>query len=119
MEIAIAGMHRSGTSMVASLLRQAGLYLGRDEEMLPPAADNPGGFWEHAEFVTLNDEVLRRAGRHGQSSRSDDVRQQGVTCSARSPRSSPGSTDTSIGVGRTRARASLFRSGSRCCRTSE
>ena len=62
MEIAIAGMHRSGTSMVASLLRQAGLYLGRDEEMLPPAADNPGGFWEHAEFVALNDEVLHRAG---------------------------------------------------------
>ena len=61
MEIAIAGMHRSGTSMVASLLRQAGLCLGRDEEMLPPAADNPGGFWEHAEFVALNDEVLRTA----------------------------------------------------------
>ncbi|MGH8977322.1 MAG: glycosyltransferase, partial [Acidimicrobiia bacterium] len=61
MEIAIAGMHRSGTSMVASLLRQAGLYLGRDEEMLPPAADNPGGFWEHAEFVALNDAVLHSA----------------------------------------------------------
>src|SRR5262245_43048537 len=62
MEVAIAGMHRSGTSMVASMLRAAGLYLGRDEEMLPPADDNPGGFWEHAEVVALNDAALDRVG---------------------------------------------------------
>jgi hypothetical protein len=51
-------MHRSGTSMVANLLRLCGLHLGAESDMLPPAADNPEGFWEHADFRSLNDEIL-------------------------------------------------------------
>ena len=60
--IAIAGMHRSGTSMVARLLQQAGLNLGDETDLMPPAEENPEGFYEHLEFVRLNDEVLNVAG---------------------------------------------------------
>jgi hypothetical protein len=55
-------MHRSGTSMVAKLLSQAGLYLGPDDALMPPASENPEGFFEHLDFVSLNDEVLNEAG---------------------------------------------------------
>jgi hypothetical protein len=36
--VAIVGMHRSGTSMVAKLLQQAGLNLGAEADLMPPAA---------------------------------------------------------------------------------
>lgn len=55
-------MHRSGTSMVAQLLQQAGLYLGEPSDLMPPAEENPEGFFEHLEFVRLNDEALNAAG---------------------------------------------------------
>jgi hypothetical protein len=60
--VAIVGMHRSGTSMVAKLLQQAGLNLGDETDLMPPAEENPEGFYEHLEFVRLNDEVLNVAG---------------------------------------------------------
>jgi hypothetical protein len=60
--VAIVGMHRSGTSMVANLLQQAGLNLGDAADLMPPAAENPEGFYEHLQFVKLNDEVLNVAG---------------------------------------------------------
>src|ERR671910_2640298 len=60
--VAVVGMHRSGTSMVAKLLQQAGLNLGDEADLMPPAAENPEGFYEHLEFVRLNDEVLNVAG---------------------------------------------------------
>jgi hypothetical protein len=60
--VAIIGMHRSGTSMVAKLLQQAGLHLGNEEDLMPPAEENPEGFYEHLDFVSLNDEVLNAAG---------------------------------------------------------
>jgi hypothetical protein len=55
-------MHRSGTSMVSKLLQQAGLNLGDEADLMPPAEENPEGFYEHLEFVRLNDEVLNVAG---------------------------------------------------------
>ena len=58
--IAIVGMHRSGTSMVAKQLSQAGLFLGPDSALMPPASENPEGFFEHLAFVDLNDEELLR-----------------------------------------------------------
>lgn len=60
--VAIVGMHRSGTSMVAKLLHQAGLNLGPEASLMPAAPENPEGFYEHLEFVQLNDEVLNEAG---------------------------------------------------------
>src|SRR5215213_6653579 len=60
--VAIVGMHRSGTSMVAKVLQQAGLNLGDEADLMPPADENPEGFYEHLQFVKLNDAVLNVAG---------------------------------------------------------
>src|SRR5260370_30538384 len=62
MPIVVAGMHRSGTSMVAALLYHAGLYLGARKELMPPGPDNEDGYWENVRFVELNEELLRAAG---------------------------------------------------------
>src|SRR5580704_1678698 len=58
MVVSIIGMHRSGTSMIAKLLHQCGVYLGEEKEMVPATPDNPEGHWEHTGFVNLNDELL-------------------------------------------------------------
>jgi len=60
--VCIAGMHRSGTSLVANLLQTAGVDLGNPQCLMPPRPDNPDGFFEHLEFVRLNDEVLDALG---------------------------------------------------------
>ncbi len=56
--VCIAGMHRSGTSMFARLLNVCGVYLGEESQLIPPAEDNPEGFWEHAEFRAVNETIL-------------------------------------------------------------
>ena len=48
--------------MLARILRQAGLELGPESEMMPAQADNPDGFWEHLRFVAINDEILNELG---------------------------------------------------------
>jgi hypothetical protein len=60
--VCITGMHRTGTSLVARSLASAGLYLGEDEELMPPAPDNPEGFFEHRAFVRLDDDLLEATG---------------------------------------------------------
>lgn len=60
--VCIAGMHRSGTSMLASLLHRCGLFLGRAEELIPPTRDNPEGHWEHQRIVALNDALFAELG---------------------------------------------------------
>jgi hypothetical protein len=55
-------MHRSGTSMVTSMLQQCGLYLGAETELMGATPDNVRGHWEHKQFVGINDEILRRRG---------------------------------------------------------
>ena len=62
MPVCIAGMHRSGTSMVASLLRQCGLELGAEGELMRATVDNQNGYWENLRFKALNDEILREFG---------------------------------------------------------
>lgn len=56
--VCILGMHRSGTSMVTSLLRDCQLYLGPDEDLAKKALDNVEGFWENKNFVRLNEDIL-------------------------------------------------------------
>lgn len=56
--VCVVGMHRSGTSMVARILSACGLFLGREEELIGPAPDNPEGFWENLNFVGINEEIL-------------------------------------------------------------
>ena len=62
MPLCIAGMHRSGTSMIASLLHACGLDLGPTKDFLPPAPNNPEGFWESRSFLRLNDAILKELG---------------------------------------------------------
>jgi GT2 family glycosyltransferase len=56
--VCIAGMHRSGTSMVAHLLHDCGLYLGPVSDLGKPGPDNQDGFWENAHFVKINEALL-------------------------------------------------------------
>ena len=44
--------------MVTQMLRDCGLDVGREEELMPPTSDNPRGYWEHMGFVEINKEVL-------------------------------------------------------------
>jgi hypothetical protein len=60
--ICVLGMHRSGTSLVAGILRQLGLDLGPDEELLPPDPNNQSGYFELAELVEINNEILAHHG---------------------------------------------------------
>jgi len=62
MTVFVTGMHRSGTSMVARLLNLCGLYLGPEERILPPKADNPAGFWENLDVYAINDVILQKLG---------------------------------------------------------
>lgn len=60
--VCVAGMHRTGTSLVARALRMCGIYLGRESDLIPPNDENPEGYWENVRFVELNDRVLARLG---------------------------------------------------------
>jgi hypothetical protein len=62
MAVCMAGMHRSGTSMVARVLNLLGVYLGPEGEQSRAAPDNEAGFWEDPRFVELNDDLLARLG---------------------------------------------------------
>src|SRR5215813_12182654 len=60
--IVIAGMHRSGTSLIAGMLRQCGLYLGEPNEFIESRSDNPDGFWENERFLQVNEDILSELG---------------------------------------------------------
>ncbi len=48
--------------MVARLLRDCGLNLGPEADLMPAQPDNPDGFWENLRFVAINDEILNSLG---------------------------------------------------------
>ena len=52
----IAGMHRSGTSLISNWLTKCGLQLG--EELLGPGWGNEDGHFEDVEFLKMHEEVL-------------------------------------------------------------
>src|SRR5450759_4173241 len=54
--LVVAGMHRSGTSFLASLLRRGGCRMG--EMLLPGDANNRPGYFEDLEFLNLNRRML-------------------------------------------------------------
>lgn len=60
--IAITGMHRTGTSMIAKALMLAGLHLGDERDLVGPAPDNPEGFFEHEGLVRVNEDLLGATG---------------------------------------------------------
>ena len=53
--VLVLGMHRSGTSALARVLNLAGVELGND--LLPAAADNEMGFWEHRGIQFIHDRI--------------------------------------------------------------
>lgn len=57
-QIAVIGMHRSGTSLVGRLLNAMGCYAGEEEEMPAPDVFNPTGYWEHRDVWSLDEEML-------------------------------------------------------------
>lgn len=60
MAILVSGMHRSGSSLVASILQSLGVNLGPDEEMVPADASNEAGYFENAPAVAVNDAFLAK-----------------------------------------------------------
>ncbi|WP_174583571.1 sulfotransferase family protein, partial [Candidatus Methylacidithermus pantelleriae] len=59
--LVILGMHRSGTSALAGCLVRLGVPL--PGEKLPPADDNPLGFWETTKLTLIHDLLLNELGR--------------------------------------------------------
>lgn len=57
--IIVLGMHRSGTSMIAGILKILGINMG--EKLLGADWSNPLGHFEDIEFISLNDEILKKA----------------------------------------------------------
>jgi hypothetical protein len=56
--VCVVGMHRSGTSLVASLLAKCGLHLGPEDALVRGDENNRRGYFEHAGFVGVNDALL-------------------------------------------------------------
>jgi len=54
--IIVLGMHRSGTSAIAGVLKLLGVNLGRN--LLPPNEFNQKGFFENIEILNLNNNIL-------------------------------------------------------------
>jgi hypothetical protein len=52
----IVGSGRSGTSMLAGILRESGYFMGGS--LLSPSSSNPKGYFESADVNQLNDELI-------------------------------------------------------------
>ena len=50
-------MHRSGTSVLTGCLNLLGVNLG--QSMMPPTPDNPAGYWENNDIVSVHDILFR------------------------------------------------------------
>ena len=55
--LVVTGMHRSGTSLLANLLREAGVAVG--DRLYGPNAFNPKGHFEDEEFLDLHEAILK------------------------------------------------------------
>ena len=60
--LVIGGMHRSGTSLTASLLQGAGLFIG--PRLMGPYRGNERGHFEDLDFYELHKQFLRANGLH-------------------------------------------------------
>lgn len=57
--VCILGMHRSGTSMLAHLIREMGVYFGEWEDLYEETEFNQDGHFELKEVVDIHDDILR------------------------------------------------------------
>ncbi|HEV8240560.1 MAG TPA: glycosyltransferase [Thermoanaerobaculia bacterium] len=67
--VVVAGMHRSGTSLVGSMLGAAGVAMG--ERQLAADPHNPRGYFEDVDFLTLQRRMLWAATRDGDGGHRD------------------------------------------------
>ncbi|WP_213939881.1 glycosyltransferase [Pseudomonas sp. dw_612] len=58
--IIVLGMHRSGTSALTRALSTMGIGLG--DTLHPAGVDNPTGFWEDRDVISINNKLLSRLG---------------------------------------------------------
>ncbi|MFT7685407.1 MAG: hypothetical protein ACI9FB_000750, partial [Candidatus Azotimanducaceae bacterium] len=59
--VIVLGMHRSGSSLLSGILHLLGANLG--STLIPPAEDNPKGFWENQLIVDFHDKLLLKLHR--------------------------------------------------------
>ncbi|MCI0335612.1 MAG: sulfotransferase [Planctomycetes bacterium] len=59
--IIITGMHRSGTSLISSLLQRAGIHVG--EKLLAGNSANPRGYFEDVDFYEFQEHLLHERGQ--------------------------------------------------------
>lgn len=60
--ICLAGMHRSGTSLLARVVNLLGVHLGGPDQHLRANQANPTGYWEHRGIVRIDNELLAHLG---------------------------------------------------------
>ena len=60
--VCVIGSGRSGTSAVAHLVQQLGVYFGPEEHLGRETAWNPEGCWEHLELMNMNLHLFQRLG---------------------------------------------------------
>src|SRR5262245_50246873 len=58
----VLGMHRSGASLAARLLRDAGWFLGEEVDLVAPASDNQDGYLERIDVRLLHERLLGELG---------------------------------------------------------
>jgi predicted O-methyltransferase YrrM len=59
--LVITGMHRSGTSLVSSLIQAAGVHVG--ENLISANVANPRGYFEDVDFYEFHERALHARGR--------------------------------------------------------
>lgn len=60
--VCVAGMHRSGTSLVSMIFSKSGVYMGPQKMLEKANKNNEKGFWENTDFVKLNDKIMEAYG---------------------------------------------------------
>jgi GT2 family glycosyltransferase len=58
--IVVLGMHRSGTSALTGVLHHLGVELS--EHLMPASRDNPRGYWEHSDVVSVQERLMAALG---------------------------------------------------------
>ena len=59
--IIVTGMHRSGTSLVTSLLQNAGMHIG--DNLIAANVANPRGYFEDVDFYEYHESLLHQRGQ--------------------------------------------------------
>lgn len=92
----VTGMHRSGTSLLTSILAAAGVHVG--DQLMGAAESNPHGHFEDLEFYSLHQRILAANG----------LSREGFTCQAPIDVPAAARGEAAALVGRRRAAGRLW-----------